>query len=135
MNLWPVEHFYNIFAIIFSNHTQKWGQICYKSVQLVRGLSFWNDFLQNPYFNRKDMTYSEKCTYCSIMIQVDHFQNHLFFNQLCNPQYDKWLFIELRVEDMKIPSSEHFENVLCTQIVFCFCFDLQNNLCKYTACS
>ena len=29
---------------------------------------------------------------------------------------------------MKIPSSEHVENMLCTQIVFCFCFDIQNNL-------
>ena len=44
-----------------------------------------------------------------------------------NPQYDKKLFIELRVQKMKIPSSEHVENMLCTQIVFCF--DIQNNLC------
>ena len=41
-----------------------------------------------------------------------------------NPQYDKRLFIELRVQYMKIPSSEHVENMLCTQIVFCFCFDI-----------
>jgi hypothetical protein len=33
------------------------------------------------------------------------------------------------VQYMKIPSSEHVENMLCTQIVFCFCFDIQNNLC------
>ena len=46
-----------------------------------------------------------------------------------NPQYDKRLFIELRVQYMKIPSSEHQENMLCTQIVFCLCFDIQNNLC------
>ena len=39
-----------------------------------------------------------------------------------NPQYDNRLFIESRVQYMKIPSSE-----LCTQIVFCF--DIQNNLC------
>ena len=25
---------------------------------------------------------------------------------------------------------EHGENMMCTQIVFCFCFDIQNNLCK-----
>ena len=43
MNLWPVAE-YN------SNHAQKWGQICCKSVQLVRGSSFPNDLLQNPYF-------------------------------------------------------------------------------------
>ena len=31
-----------------------------------------------------------------------------------NPQYDDRLFIELRVQYMKIPSSEHVENMLCT---------------------
>ena len=35
-----------------SNHAQKWGQICCKSVQLVRASSFRNDLLQNPYFNK-----------------------------------------------------------------------------------
>ena len=35
-----------------SNHAQKWGQICCKSVQLVRVSSFRNDLLQNPYFSR-----------------------------------------------------------------------------------
>ena len=31
-----------------------------------------------------------------------------------NPQYDRRLFIELQVQYMKIPSSEHGENMLCT---------------------
>ena len=31
-----------------------------------------------------------------------------------NPQYDLRLFIELRVQYMKIPSSEHVENMLRT---------------------
>ena len=31
-----------------------------------------------------------------------------------NPQYEDRLFIELRVQYMKIPSSEHVENMLCT---------------------
>ena len=43
------------------------------------------------------------------------------------PQYDDRLFIEFRVQYMKIASSEHAQNMLCTQIVFCF--DIQNNLC------
>ena len=34
-----------------------------------------------------------------------------------NPQYDDKLFIELQVQYMKIPSSEHGENMLCTKIV------------------
>ena len=44
-----------------------------------------------------------------------------------NQQYDNRLFIELQVQYMKIPSSELGENMLCTQIVFCF--DIQNNFC------
>ena len=41
------------------------------------------------------------------------------------PQYDDILFIELQVHYVKIPSLEHGENVLCTEIDF----DIQNNLC------
>ena len=44
-----------------------------------------------------------------------------------NPQYDDRLFIELQIQYMKIPSSEHVKKMLCTQIGFCF--DIQNNLC------
>ena len=40
------EPLYNIFV-------HKWGQICCKSVQVVRGSSFRNDLLQNPYFRTK----------------------------------------------------------------------------------
>ena len=42
-----------------------------------------------------------------------------------NPQYDDRLFIELQVQYLKTPSSEHGENMLCTKIVF----DIQNNFC------
>ena len=42
-----------------------------------------------------------------------------------NPQYDDRLFIELQVQHIKIPSSEHGENMLCTEIVS----DIQNNFC------
>ena len=44
---------------------------------------------------------------------------------LTSPQYDDRLFNELQVQYMKIPSSEHGDNMLCTEIVF----DIQNNLC------
>ena len=40
-----------------------------------------------------------------------------------NPQYEDRLFIELQVQYMKIPSSEHGENMLGTEIVC----DIQNN--------
>ena len=52
-NLWPVEHFFEHICLLGgcnSKHTQKWWQICSKSVQLVRGSFFRSDFLQNPYF-------------------------------------------------------------------------------------
>ena len=42
-----------------------------------------------------------------------------------NPQYVKRLLIELRVQYMKTTSSEHVVNTNC----FCFCIDIQNNLC------
>ena len=42
-----------------------------------------------------------------------------------NLQYDDKLFIELQVQYMKIPSSEHKENMLCTEIVP----DIENNFC------
>ena len=42
-----------------------------------------------------------------------------------NPQYDNRLFIKLLVQYIKIASSEH---VVYTNY-FCFCFDIQNNLC------
>ena len=51
-----------------------------------------------------------------------------------NPQYHKRLSIELRVQYMKIPSSEHVKNMLCAQN----CFECQNKNKKqflYTACS
>ena len=42
------------------------------------------------------------------------------------PQYDGRLFIESKVQlYIKIPSSEHGDNMLCTEIVL----DIQNNLC------
>ena len=46
-----------------------------------------------------------------------------------NPQYDKRLLIDLPVRYMKTASTEHQENMFYTQIVFCFCFDIQNNFC------
>ena len=41
-----------------------------------------------------------------------------------NPQYDNRLFIDLRVQYMKISSSEHGEN-MCTENFS----DIQNNFC------
>ena len=45
-----------------------------------------------------------------------------------NPQYDDILFIKLQVQYVKIPSSEHGENMLCTQIVFLFLFSRSEQL-------
>ena len=47
-----------------------------------------------------------------------------------NPQYDNILFIELQVQYLKIPSSEHGENMLCTEIKF-----WHSEQFMYTTCS
>ena len=39
---------------------------------------------------------------------------------LTNPLCDDTLFIELQVQCMKIPSSEHGENMLCTKLFLTF---------------
>ena len=58
-----------------------------------------------------------------------------------NPQYDNRLFIELPVQYMKIPSSEHGENIGRTwveHVVHISCSECQNKNKKqflYTTCS
>ena len=42
-----------------------------------------------------------------------------------NPQHEDRLFIELKVQYMRISSSEHGENMLCTNIVL----NVRNNFC------
>ena len=39
-----------------------WGQIWPKCVQVIRGASFWSDFLQNPYFSVPNLY---TCTFIS----------------------------------------------------------------------
>ena len=48
-----------------------------------------------------------------------------------NPQYNKRLSIELPVQCMKIPSSEHCQNMLCTQIVL----NVKTKTKMYKTCS
>ena len=58
MNLWPVENFFIILVIPFwlglllhpANPPKSDDKYVEKSVQLVRGSSFRNELLQNPYF-------------------------------------------------------------------------------------
>ena len=56
------------------------------------------------------------------------FLSEAFILTSTNPQYDKRLFIDLPVQYMKIPTSEHSQNIFCTYF-FSFSFDIQNNLC------
>ena len=51
-----------------------------------------------------------------------------FIFESTNPQYDNRLFIELQVQYMKTPSSEHGENMLCTKIVPNVINNSMNNL-------
>ena len=46
-----------------------------------------------------------------------------------NPQYDKRLFIELQVQYMKIASSEHVENINCSE-----CQNKNKKQFVYTTC-
>ena len=52
-----------------------------------------------------------------------------------NPQYDDRLFIELQVQYMKVPSSEHGENMLCTEIVFFLSFKTISVHNMFSPCS
>ena len=74
MNLWPVEHFHNLFVLTFGHDCyciqQKWGQICCKSVQLVRGSSFRNDLLQHPYFRALEPTHAWWIILHGIMVGI-----------------------------------------------------------------
>ena len=69
----------------------------------------------------------EACGACSLGSPTGKSLLDAFILTSNNPQYIKRLFIDLPVQYMKTTSSEHGENMLCTQIVFCF--DIQNNLC------
>ena len=65
------------------------------------------------------------CQQIHLLICTGKSLSEAFIFASTNPQYDDILFIELQVQYVKIPSSEHGENMLCTEIDF----DIQNNLC------
>ena len=67
----------------------------------------------------------------AVEVQVHKSLSETFILTSTNPQYDNRLFIDLPVQYMKTTSPEHGENMLYTQIVFCFCFDIQNNFCTH----
>ena len=73
-----------------------------------------------PYFGSKISLISKsEMRYEGILSPIDtgkSFSEGLVLTST-NPQYDKRLSIELPVQCMKIPSSEHCQNMLCTQIV------------------
>ena len=63
-------------------------------------------------------------------VQVNFFQKHLFLHQLTH-NMTKDCPLNYQFSTWKLQS----QNMLCTQIVFCFCFDIQNNLCTQHALS
>ena len=60
-------------------------------------------------------------------VQVNLCQKLLFSGCLFLHQYNDRLIIELQVQYMKIPSSKHGEDMLCTEIVY----DILSNLCTH----
>ena len=64
------------------------------------------------------------CLYIHIyyhLVLVNLCQKLLFLNQLTHTMMTDWSLF------MKIVSSEYLQNMLCTQLLFLFCFDIQNN--------
>ena len=62
-------------------------------------------------------------------IQVNLFQKHL--TNLTNPQYDKRLFIELRIQYLKTTSLEHVVYINCSECQY----KNKKNQFVYTTCS
>ena len=69
--------------------------------------------VQIQYFTITPQNYGFPNFQLWFLLQVNLFQKDLFLYKI-NPQYDKRLFIELQVQYMKIASSEHRRNILCT---------------------
>ena len=58
------------------------------------------------------------------VVQVNLFQKHSFLNQLThNMTTDCSLSPDFSTKKIQV------QNMLCTKIVFCFCFGIQNNFC------
>ena len=81
----------------------------------------------------KQLTMSGSAAISAMELFTGKSLSEAFILTSTNPKYDKRLFIDLPVQYMKTTSSEQGENMLCTQIVFCFCFDIQNNM--FSPCS
>ena len=64
----------------------------------------------------------------AFQLQVNLCQKHLFSHQLT---HNMTIYCSLiyQFNTWKLQAQNMGENMFCTQIVFCFCFDIQNNLC------
>ena len=72
------------------------------------------------------------------------FQDNLFLSsRLTLRMFSLYLFLYQPTHNMTTDCSLNYEfstwkfqaqNMFCTQIVFCFCFDIQNNWCTQHAC-
>ena len=68
-------------------------------------------------------TNTQRASFCPLL-QVNHCQKLSFLHQ---PTHNMMTDFSLNYDfsTWKLQA----QNILCTQIVFCFCFDIQNNLC------
>ena len=82
------------------------------------------DVVHNP----ESMLFCWTVYFC-IFVTGKSFSEELFLTST-NPQYDKRLFIELRVQYMKIASSEHVVYINCSE-----CQNKNKNKIVYTTCS
>ena len=82
---------------------------------LLEGNAFGDDNLQMPKGTTKHYLNLVWLSKCWKEIPFEAYTGKPFSKALTlvstNPQYDKRLFIELQVQYIKIPSSEHVENM------------------------
>ena len=66
----------------------------------------------------KQLTMSGSAAISAMELFTSKSLSESFILTSTNPKYEKRLFIDLPVQYVKTTSSEHGENMLCTQIVF-----------------
>ena len=126
----------HIFSIIYKSSSVE-RKMASRSLLIqfltILQISFWGfvliDFLcysiREMQKNSSESFFSQSYVFSSFdfkipaLVKGNSLSEALIF-ALTNPQYDDRLLIELQVQYMKTTSSEHQENMFCTQIIFSF---------------
>ena len=111
----------------------KRSKIAAKVKKKLKQTKYWPNFKPQQYYNILSAIMNIACSTCLESFTGKSLSEAFIFEST-NPKYDDRLFIELQVQYMKIPSSEHGgENVVYTN---CFLFLLwHSEQFMYTTCS